>query len=110
MSEFKPGDTFEELLLIPADYEDGFFVGWTIASQIRTPSGRLVGDLNPSWAEPEEDTRAIRLLNENTSRWPLGELLYDVQFTRDSDGYTFSSETLSLESIRDQTRVAAGGG
>lgn len=101
----KRGDTFEWLLSFPeADYPDGYFVGWTVTAQIRTPTGRLIGNLTPTWADPAEDTRFLRLFADETSSWQVGEHEMDVQLVRDSDGLTKSTQTKTVEIIRDVTQ------
>jgi hypothetical protein len=100
----KRGDTFDYVYRVPeADYPNGYFLGWDVHSQIRTPSGRFIADLEVTWLEPEEETRLLRLFFANTTRWPIGEQEIDVQFTRQSDGVVQSSKTIPLEIIRDVT-------
>ena len=99
----KRGDTFELLLLLPeADYPDGYFLLWDVASQIRYRD-ELVSDLTVEWTDPAADTRGLRLSHNTTELWPLGELEVDVQLTRQSDGYTRSTETIVVEVVRDIT-------
>ena len=104
--QHKRGDTFDHLLLLPDSFADGFFVGWAVASQVRTTRGKLVADLAVSWADPAADTRVLQLLGADTTTWPVGTLEFDVQFTR-SDGVVRSTETVLLEVLRDQTQEAA---
>ena len=103
--QHKRGDTFDQVLLIPeATFADGFFVGWTVASQIRTNRGKPVDTLTTSWADPAAATRFLRLFKQGTSLWPLGTLEVDVQFTRTSDGFVQSTETIFVEVLRDVTQ------
>jgi hypothetical protein len=103
--DHKRGDTFDRILLIPeATFVDGYFLLWTVASQIRTVRGKLVDVLTTSWADPAADTRFLRLLHESTALWPLGTLELDVQFTRTADGFVQSTETLLVNVLRDVTR------
>lgn len=101
----KRGDTFDRLLLMPSEeFPDGYFLGWDVTSQIRTPRGTLVADLTTSWADPAADTRVLRIFSDPTEDWPIGRLEIDVQFTRQSDSLTRSTETLYVDILKDVTR------
>ena len=105
--QHKRGDTFDRVLLIPeATFADGYFLLWDVASEIRTARGKLIATLTPSWADPAADTRFLRLFAEPTTDWPLGDLELDVQFTRQSDGFDQSTETITVQVVRDVTQVA----
>jgi hypothetical protein len=102
----KRGDTFLWLFVLPEDeYPDGYFTGWEVAAQIRTAKarGRLIAELEPSWGNPAETTRILRLFAADTRLWPVGEHELDVQFTRLSDGTIYSSDTLPVEITKDIT-------
>lgn len=102
--QHKRGDTFDRVLLIPeVTFENGYFLLWDVASQIRTPRGKLIAELTATWADPEDDTRFLRLFYEPTTDWPLGDLEIDVQFTRQSDLFIQSTETISVQVLRDVT-------
>lgn len=98
----KRGDSFDRVGAMPAQFADGYFVGWTVASQIRTASGTLVADLVCTWLD-NATTRDLRLTKIDTTAWPAGEAKIDVQFKRTSDGFTFSSETETLWIVGDVT-------
>jgi hypothetical protein len=100
----KRGDTFDQLLLIPDSFADGYWIGWTATSQIRTARGKLIAPLTVSWADPAADTRVMRLFNDETAGWPVGDLEIDVQFVRNSDGLTRSTETIAVTILRDVTQ------
>ena len=101
--KFKRGDTFDRILLIPeATFADGYFLGWTVTSQIRTSTGRLIGELTPTWADPAADTRFLQLVNEDTTKWPIGTHEVDAQFVSPT-GYILSTETLLVNVLRDVT-------
>ncbi len=102
--EHKRGDTFDRLLVMPAEFVDGYWLGWTVAAQIRTARGKLISDLITSWADPAADTRTLRLFHADTEEWPLGAHELDVQFTRTSDGTIRSTETLIVTVLRDVTQ------
>lgn len=104
---FKRGDTFDQLLLIPeATFEDGYFLGWTVTSQLRrqTAGNPLIADLVTSWADVAAETRFLRLTNTNTTGWPIGVQELDVQF-EDTDGFVQSTETILVDVIKDVTRA-----
>jgi hypothetical protein len=102
----KRGDTFLWLFVLPeGEYPDGFFDGWQVAAQIRTAKakGKLIAELQPSWGDPAEATRILRLFAADTRLWPVGEHELDVQFTRTADGTIRSTETLVVEVVKDIT-------
>lgn len=100
--EHKRGDSFDYVTVIPDNFGDGHFVGWRVASQVRNAkTGGLVATLTTQWGDAT--TRTLRLFAINTRDWPLGQVELDVQFTRESDGYTFSTDTVSFTVIRDVT-------
>jgi hypothetical protein len=102
----KRGDTFLWLFVLPeGEYPDGFFNGWEVAAQIRTAKtrGKLIADLEPSWGDPAETTRILRLFAADTRLWPLGEHEMDVQFTRTDDETVRSTRTIVVEIVKDIT-------
>jgi hypothetical protein len=102
--EHKRGDSFDYVTTIPNTFADGYFVGWTVASQLRNAkTNALVADLETSWNDPVT-TRNLRLLKVDTKAWPLGQLEFDVQFTRTSDGYTLSTSTVLFTLVKDVTQ------
>lgn len=105
VTRHKRGDTFDRLLLIPAaTFADGYFLLWNVASQLRTARGKLIATLTATWADPAADTRTLRLFAENTELWPLGALEPDAQFTRQSDDFVLSTETLTVQVLKDVTQ------
>lgn len=104
MTDIKRGSTFSLLLLMPATMADGFFIGWTVKSQIRTSEDRLVAELGCEWAAPASTTRMLRLFAANTTTWPVGLHALDVDFTRTADGWTFPTESWPVRVLRDETQ------
>lgn len=104
--EHKRGDSFDILVTIPARFADGYFVGHTVASQIRQTGaeGAKVADLTCAWVDALT-TRALRLQCLDTSAWPVGAAQFDVQFTRTSDGFVLSSTTAPIFIVPDVTRA-----
>lgn len=104
--QHKRGDTFDQVMIIPeATYSNGYFLLWDVASQIKTARGKLVADLTTSWDDPAANTRLLRLFADPTTDWPLGDLELDVQFTRQSDSYIQSTETIVVQVLKDITQV-----
>lgn len=98
------GDTFDYSVPLPVEeFPDGYFIGWNIASQVRTERyATLVATLDCTWADPVT-TRTIKLFNLSTIDWPVVPCVMDIQFTRVSDGYVFSSSVESVNVVKDVT-------
>jgi hypothetical protein len=102
--KFKRGDTFDQVLIFPEEtFPDGYFLGWTVTSEVRTATGRLVGELTPTWVAPEANTRSLRLVEMDTTTWPIGTHELDVQFVSPT-GFVRSTETLLVDVLRDVTQ------
>jgi hypothetical protein len=99
----KRGDSVNYLAVIPDTFPDGYFTNWSVASQIRTAQyDILVTSLTCTWADPLT-TRNLLVTEIVTTDWKLGKALIDIQFVRDSDGFTLSTNTLEIEIVRDIT-------
>lgn len=101
----KRGDSFDRVGEMPAFFADGYFVGWEVASQIRTAEGVKVADMECAWLD-DVTTRNLRLTKIDTTAWPVGEAKIDVEFKRTADGFKFSSATETLWIIGDVTQDA----
>lgn len=88
----KRGNTFEQIVTIPADLSDGHFVGWTPKCELRGADDQPVDEAVCTWVNAIT-TRELTLKVVDTTAWPLGALLFDVRFTRTSDGFAVSTET-----------------
>lgn len=99
----KRGDTFEQIVTIPADLSDGHFVGWTPKCEIRGSDDTLIEEAVCTWVDALT-TRELKLRVSDTSAWPLAGLLFDVQFTRTGDGFVLSTETARILVEIDITR------
>jgi hypothetical protein len=104
--EHKRGDTFDRLLVMPAEFVDGYWLGWTVTAQLRTVRGKLISDFVTSWADPAATTRILRLFlaDSETQAWPLGDQEFDAQFVRISDGWKRSTVTQIVTVLRDVTQ------
>lgn len=99
----KQGDSLDYLGVIPLDYVDGYFVGWTLSGMIRSyPSYTLIDSLDIAWVDPTV-TRSFTVRKINTQSWPVGAAVMDVQFTRTSDGYVKSTDTIQFNILHDVT-------
>ncbi len=100
--EQKRGDSLSFMGTIPEDFADGFFQFWTPTSQIRTAQYySLIDDLDFAWVDPDI-TREFTLTKIDTTTWPIGPALIDVQFVR-VDGFTKSTDTIQISIIHDVT-------
>lgn len=107
MLPHKRGDSFDRLANIPDTFTDGYFVGWTVTSQVRTSQyGKLLANLECVWVDPVT-TRVLSIKSLSTSSWSLGTAEMDIQFVRNTDGYTISTSTVSFEVVKDITREDA---
>lgn len=101
----KRGDSFDRLANIPEAFADGHFVGWTITAQVRTAQyGKLLAELECTWVDPLT-TRILSVKAIDTRNWIVGDAEMDIQFVRDSDGYTISTSTVVFNVVRDVTRA-----
>lgn len=98
----KRGDSFYCKATLPVSYPTGYFVGWTVSCQVRTPKDDFISDAVCTWENPTT-TRVIEIGVADTSDWPLQDLVFDVQFIRDSDGFKISSSTTFINVISDIT-------
>ena len=99
----KRGDTFIRIVEIPPTLEDGYFAGYSVASQLRNGRDEKIADFTAEWDDPQT-TRRLTLRGDNTSAWPTERLRYDIQFTRTEDGFVVSTSTVLLQIERDETR------
>lgn len=99
----KQGDSFTRLLAIPAEFADGYFTGWTVKSQVHTEAGDLLSDCACTWLDAAT-TRNLKLRVADTSAWPVGRVLIDVQFTRTADGEVMSTTTATISVVKDVTQ------
>lgn len=106
----KTGDSFDQLVNLPSSFADGYFVDWTLSSQIRSARyGYLISNLVCEWLDPAL-TRTVRLTLVDTTSWvPQDPLItnpnaaIDIQLTRNSDSFVVSTATIDVSIIRDVT-------
>jgi hypothetical protein len=97
--EWKRGDFFS----VACQYRDDAGVntdftalGISVRSQVRRPDGRLVAEL----AVASGATGAY-LLEQTTADWPLGDLLWDIQYTLATK--PFSTQNMTIRVFRGAT-------
>lgn len=102
--QHKRGDTFQYVAHLKSPVADGEFAGTVPTCQIRDLKGILIADVNASWIDPVT-ARSINLhVTTSTQAWKLGTAIFDVQFTRTSDGFVRSTNTGQFEIIDDVTK------
>ena len=96
------GDTLSLLAKIPAKFVDGFFSNATVAAHLRASNGRVkVCTLNTQWVDPVT-TRELYIHVLDTSDWPTGPAIFDVQFVSPTGG-TITSDRVRLTVKKDIT-------
>lgn len=98
----KRGDTFQYSAVLNG-VADGELAGWIPSCQIRDMRGSLVSEVVSEWVDPVA-ARAVLLTATDTQLWKLGAAVFDVQFTRASDGFSRSSPTVQFDIVEDVTR------
>lgn len=99
----KRGDGFDVALQLPANYWDGFFVGWALKAQVRSAADALVAELDCEWGDPLT-TRVIRARKADTADWPIAPLYFDVQLSKTGE-LTQSTETVTVYCQKDATHA-----
>lgn len=94
----KRGDTFHYVAYLKSPVADGDFAGWVPTCQIRDTTGALIANVEAEWVDPVT-ARAISLTVLSTQDWKRGSVLFDVQFTRTSDGFVRSTSTVQFDVI-----------
>lgn len=104
--DHKRGATFDYIWPIPTEFADGFFADFTPTSQIRNSSG-LLAQVTCTWLDPAT-TRNLHLFvpASATKGWKVGKYQMDVDLTRSSDGYVFTTSTIEVNIIADITQPA----
>jgi len=97
----KRGDTFKIAVVLTED--DGAtrfdLTGWTVRSHIRR-RGFLISEL--VFGDIDITNGEFSLMAEDTSNWPISELESDIEYI-DTMGYSHSTETYTVEVIKDVT-------
>lgn len=99
----KRGDGLDLALMLPANFADGHFAGWTPTAQVRTVTDALVATTTCTWDDPLT-TRVVRVQHADTSTWPVATLYMDVQLSKTGEP-THSTETVTIYCLRDITHA-----
>lgn len=99
----KRGDAYSRIVTIPSDFADGYFSGWTVKAQLKDSREKLIADFVCAWVD-DVTTRHLRVSKFETQDWPVEALRWDIQFTRTSDGWIASTNTVVLHVLRDETQ------
>ena len=86
------GASWTRLLQIPAQFGDGYVVGWVVSSEIREPGGKRVAAPVCEWLNAVT-TRDLKVRVADTSGWPAGDLEIDIKFVRTADGEVVKTTT-----------------
>lgn len=105
--DHKRGATFDYLWPIPVAFADGYFADFTPTCQIRNSLG-LLAQVTCAWVD-SVTTRTLHLTvpAEATRLWKVNKYQMDVDLTRSSDGYVYTSSTIEVNVIADITQPAA---
>jgi hypothetical protein len=98
----KRGDTFS----IECAYTDSkgkalSLSGMTVRAQVRNASDKLVGGLE--FIPVDLANGKYRLQNNKTEKWTLGCLVFDIEYIL-ADGRKTSTDTVTIDCIKDETR------
>jgi hypothetical protein len=105
----KRGDTFDRMAAIPSIFNDGYFAGWTVKSQIRDSRyQKVIADLVCTWDDPLT-TRILYIRDFDTTDWPPGNAVMDIEFHNDATGYVLSTNTLNVKITQDVTYTTLSG-
>lgn len=97
----KRGDTFS--VLVTLEGAAGEFIGYVPTCQIRDMQDVLIAEVAAAWVDP--DTAAtVSLQVADTSAWPIGPAVFDIQFNRVSPADTQSTWAKVLHIVADVTR------
>lgn len=98
----KRGDTFSYLVMLPESIWSDF-IDFVPTCQIRDMQDGLIADVVTEWVDPLSAT-TISLHVADTSAWPIGQAVWDIQFLRESDQETASTQSKILHIVADVTR------
>jgi len=100
----KRGDTFELTLTLENQGNAVDVTNFTIACQVRDQSDLLIQTLTVTKTDPTNGVFTLTASDTETYLWPLVKLETDVEFI-EADTTVSSSETFSIQVIKDITRV-----
>ena len=101
ITEHKRGDTFVKSNVVEDANGPVDITTWTIASSLRDADDTKVADCVV--VVTNASAGAYTLTVADTTLWPIGALFWDIQYT-DGDDVIFSTETIQVNVLLDQTR------
>lgn len=99
----KRGDTFELQIDLSLSGQVEDISGWTIRCDLKDLQGNLIKSFSPQEIDYTLGKFLLLASASETENWPIGALRFDLEFT-DNSGFIVSSETLSVNIIKDVTR------
>lgn len=100
----KRGDTLEWVVTLTQNSVAVDVTQWTIKSQIRQDTSTLVYEFVVTKTDAVNGVFSLSATPAETASWPLGSLLIDIEFI-DPTGYVISSQTFTMQIVRDITYV-----
>jgi hypothetical protein len=100
--DFKRGDTFELAGQLLSNGVALDITGYTIKSHVRYKDN-LVENLTTSITDAAAGKYQVTATAAKTASWPIYNLTMDVEFT-DTTPKVFSTETITIRMIKDETR------
>ncbi len=100
--DFKRGDTFEIAGQLFSNGSPIDITGYTIRSHVRYKDN-LVKNLTSSITDAAAGKYQVSATALETSVWPVYNLTMDIEFT-DTTPKVFSTETITIRMIKDETR------
>ena len=100
----KRWDTLEWVVTLTQNSVAVDITDWTIKSQIRDESSSLIYTFLVTKTDAGDGVFSISATAAQTATWPLGSLLIDIEFI-DPTGYVISSQTFTMQIVRDITYV-----
>jgi hypothetical protein len=95
---FKRGATFKPTCTLPLKGSLTSLVGVTIASAVVTTDGKVH---SCTVSIPDVDGRKFVLQITDTSKWPVGDAIWDIKFTL--NGVVVYTETILLHIVKSAT-------
>lgn len=99
----KRGDTLEWVVTLTQDAVAVNITDWTIKSQIRQDT-TLIAELTVTKTNSLSGQFSLTATATQTASWTLGTSSVDIEFT-DPTGYVVSSQTFTLQLVKDITYV-----
>lgn len=102
--DHKRGATFDYIWQVPSSFEDGYFAAFTPTCQIRNSQG-LLAQVTATWID-SATTRTLHLFvpASQTVLWKVAKYQMDVDLTRTSDGYVYTTSTIEVTVVADITQ------